>query len=72
MRVAEVVSDFRKIQHFLASIQANPSAHEYHEQGFVVLRQCVAEAHALLHQKFYFQASEPHGDEEQEKFQLRQ
>jgi len=72
MRVAEIVSDFRKIQHFLASIQANPSVHEYHEHGFVVLRQCIAEARALLSQSFYSQAPDPDGDEEQEKMQLSQ
>lgn len=72
MRVAEIISDFRNIQHYLASIRANPPAHEYYEEGYLVLRQCAAGAHALLSQPFDTHALYPEGNEEQEKAQLRQ
>lgn len=72
MRVAEIISDFRNLQHYLASIRANPSAQEYYEEGYIVLRQCATEAQALLSQPFVSQALSPRGDEEQEKMQLRQ
>lgn len=72
MRIAEILSDFRNLQHFIAGIRANPSAEEYYEQGYVVLRQCAAEAQALLAQPFDSHALEPDGDEEEEKAQLKQ
>ncbi|KAK8207923.1 hypothetical protein M8818_004176 [Zalaria obscura] len=66
------MSDFRNLQHYIASIRANPSADEYHEEGYVVLRQCAAEAQAVLAQPFNASALDPRGNEEQEKSQLRQ
>lgn len=72
MRVAEIISDFRNIQHFLASIRVNPSAQEYYEEGYVVLRQCATDAQALLSQPFSSLAPNPEGNEDQEKAQLRQ
>lgn len=72
MRIAEIMSDFRNLQHYIASIRANPSADEYHEEGYVVLRQCAAEAQAVLAQPFNASALDPRGNEEQEKSQLRQ
>ncbi|KAL1311606.1 hypothetical protein AAFC00_001718 [Neodothiora populina] len=71
MRVAEIIDDFRSIQHFLASIRANPSAHVYYEEGYAVLRQCASDSQALLSQPFDSQAFGPHGDEEEKKSQLR-
>lgn len=52
MRVAEIISDFRNIQQYLTSIRLRPSAEEYNEEGFVLLRRCVAEAQALLQVPF--------------------
>lgn len=72
IRVAEIMSDFRDIQHYLVSIRANPSAQEYYEEGYAVLRQCASEAHALLGQPFDMQAPGPQGSEEQGMIQLRQ
>lgn len=70
IRVAEIINDFRNIQHYLASIRANPSAEEYNEEGFALLRKCIAEAQALLSQPFHAQNSS-RDDEEQTKVQLR-
>ena len=69
MRIAEIMTDFRNIQTYIAAIRANPSAEEYNEEGFVVLRRCVAQAQALLAQPF--QTNGSRGDGEQVKAQLK-
>ncbi|KXL43466.1 MAG: hypothetical protein FE78DRAFT_152262 [Acidomyces sp. 'richmondensis'] len=70
MRVAEIMADFRNIQNYISSIRANPSAEEYNEEGYLVLRRCVAEAQALLSQPFQTQPG-GRGDDEQDKIQLQ-
>lgn len=70
MRVQEIITDFRNLQNYIASIRANPSAEEYNEDGFVVLRRCVAEAQALLAQPFQSQNGTGR-DEEQNRAHLR-
>lgn len=72
MRIAEIIADFRNIQHFLASIRTNPSADEYNEEAYIVLRQCAANAHALLAQPFNPLTPSPQGDEEAERSALQQ
>ena len=69
MRVQEIMADFRQIQNYIAAIRANPSAEEYNEEGFAVLRRCVAEAQALLAQPF--QQNGMNGDDEAARVQLR-
>lgn len=70
LRVAEIVTDYRNIQNQIASVRSNPSASEYNEVGFALLRRCELEARALLQQPF--QASTGGArDEEQIKVQLR-
>ncbi|KEQ76498.1 hypothetical protein M436DRAFT_78250 [Aureobasidium namibiae CBS 147.97] len=71
MRIAEILSDFRHLQHYIANIRANPSAEDYYEEGYCVLRQCAEEAHALLAQPYECQGPEPDGDYEREKDQLQ-
>lgn len=70
MRVAEIMADFRNLQTYIAAIRANPSADEYNEDGYVVLRQCVAAALALLQQPFNT-SNGSRGDPEHDKAQLR-
>ncbi len=48
MRVAEIMNDFRSLQHYIAQIKANPSPEEYYEEGYAILRQCAADAQAVL------------------------
>lgn len=67
MRIAEIMGDFRNIQHYIASIRARPSNEEYNEEGFVLLRRCVAEAQALLAQPFQTASSNNGKGGEQEK-----
>ncbi|EME83424.1 uncharacterized protein MYCFIDRAFT_203630 [Pseudocercospora fijiensis CIRAD86] len=52
MRVAEIMQDFKNIQMRIGAIRANPSAEEYNEDGFVILRQCVSAAQQLLARPF--------------------
>lgn len=70
MRVSELMGDYRNLQSYMANIRASPSAEEYNEDGYVVLRQCVAQSQALLQQPFQAEGTS-RGDEEQNKAQLR-
>lgn len=70
LRVAEILNDYRNILDYLSAIRANPSAEEYNEDGYVVLRKCVTRAQALLSQPFRTQGG-PRGDEEINKAHLR-
>ncbi|KAI5359063.1 hypothetical protein Slin15195_G066940 [Septoria linicola] len=74
MRVSELMTDYRNTQTYMASIRSNPSAEEYNEEGFQVLRHCVAESQRLLQQGFATivpSATAKEGDEEAAKTQLR-
>ena len=72
MRIAEIMSDFRALQHYIAQIQANPSAEEYYLEGYSLLRACIAEAQAVLTSPYaYGTGSDPQGDLESEKTQLQ-
>lgn len=55
MRIAEIVSDYRNIQRYLAAIRVQPLEDESSEEGYVVLRRCIAEAQQLLAQPFQAQ-----------------
>ncbi|KAK0251730.1 hypothetical protein LTR91_001754 [Friedmanniomyces endolithicus] len=70
MRVAEIMNDYRNIHAFIAAIRASPTAEEYNEEGYLVLRRCVAEAQALLAQPFQA-LNTGRGDEEHDKMHLR-
>lgn len=70
MRIAELMTDFRNIQTYMASIRANPSAEDYNEEGYQILRRCVSEAQSLLSQPFHSQSMSSR-DEEQTKLLLR-
>lgn len=72
MRVAEIVSDFRNLQHYIAQIQASPSAEDYYLQGYTLLRASITEAQAVLASPYSFgNGADPEGDEEAEKSQLQ-
>ncbi|KAK3071487.1 hypothetical protein LTR53_008532 [Teratosphaeriaceae sp. CCFEE 6253] len=64
------MADYRNIQAYIAAIRASPSAEEYNEEGYLVLRRCVAEAQALLAQPFQTLQTGK-GDEEHDKMHLR-
>jgi hypothetical protein len=71
MRVAEIVNDFRNCQYHISSLQANPPPEEYYLEGYALLRQCMAEAHALLNLDYNHSPQNPEGDAETEKALLK-
>ena len=71
MRVAEIMTDFRNLQHYLSQLQATPTAEEYYLEGYSLLRQCVQEAQAILQTPFAAGTTAAGGDPEQERQQLR-
>lgn len=71
MRVAEIMTDFRNLQHYLVQLRATPTAEEYYLEGYSLLRQCTSEAQAILQTPFSGSASAGSGDPESEKQQLK-
>jgi hypothetical protein len=71
MRVAEIMTDFRNLQHYLVQLRATPTAEEYYLEGYSLLRQCTSEAQAILQTPFSGSAGAPTGDPERERQQLR-
>lgn len=71
MRVAEIMTDFRNLQHYLVQLRAAPTAEEYYLDGYSLLRQCATEAQTILQTPFSGSSGAATGDPEQEKIQLR-
>lgn len=72
MRVAEIMTDFRNLQYYLARCQASPAPEEYYLEGYQLLRSCIVEAQAALATPYaYSPVQSPEGDAEVEKAQLR-
>lgn len=70
MRIAEIITDFRNIMNYISNVRASPPPEEYNEQGYVVLRQCLSSAQALLAQPFETQNGNV-GNTEQERALLQ-
>ena len=48
-RVAEILSDFRTLQYYIAAAPVDPEdATEYWTEGWAVLRQCALDGHHIL------------------------
>lgn len=77
MRVAELMTDFRKLQHYMSSIRISPSAEDCHEEGFQGLRHFVVECYRFLQEGFprnipsTVTITTKEGDEELAKTQVR-
>ncbi|KAJ9664258.1 hypothetical protein H2201_005250 [Coniosporium apollinis] len=71
MRVAEIMTDFRNLQHYIAQIRISPTAEEYYLEGYALIRQCVAEGRSILAVPFSASSVPPSGNPEAEKAQLR-
>ncbi|KAF1937671.1 hypothetical protein EJ02DRAFT_48441 [Clathrospora elynae] len=71
MRVAEIMTDFRNIQHYLVQLRATPTAEEYYIEGYSLLRQCMAEAQSILQTPFSGSAGAATGNPEHERQQLK-
>lgn len=52
IRVAELMNDYRTLQHYIVQVQATPSNGDYNEEGYSILRQCSNDAQALLSATF--------------------
>jgi len=65
------MSDFRNLQYYIAQIQATPTAEEYYLEGYSLLRQCAAEAQAVLVTPYTATTTPPGGNPELEKAQLK-
>lgn len=48
IRIAEIMTDFRNLQHYIAQIRVSPALAEYYLEGYRLVRQCYAEAQAVL------------------------
>lgn len=48
LRIAEIMTEFQSLQRRIAEYSPNHSPDEYFEEGYEVLRQCRAEAQAVL------------------------
>ncbi|KAI9709210.1 MAG: hypothetical protein M1812_007733 [Candelaria pacifica] len=72
LRVAELMNDYRNLQHYITQCRANPTMDDYYEQGYAVLRQCEGEAQAILLTSFADSGPQStSGNLEQEKAQLQ-
>lgn len=74
VRVAEVLSDFRTLQYYIAAAPTEPSRTEdYHTEGWAALRQCALDGQHILNcaaDVTVLQASG--GEDEQSKAELQQ
>ena len=71
MRVAEIMTDFRNLQHYLSQLRATPSAEEYYLEGYSLLRACSPEAQTILQTPFSATTGTSPTDPEREKQQLK-
>lgn len=72
LRIVEIISDFQSLQRRIAEYAPNPAPEEYFEEGYQVLRQCRADAAAVLAAPFPLDFSHfSSGSGEQEKRQLQ-
>lgn len=71
IRVAEIMTDFRNLQHYLVQLRPTPTAEEYYLEGYSLLRECTADAHSILQQPFSGSGGAASGDPERERQQLK-
>ncbi|KAL8726306.1 MAG: hypothetical protein Q9181_006105 [Wetmoreana brouardii] len=72
LRVTEIMTDYQGLLRRIAEYAPNPPPEDYYEQGYEVLRQCRAEARAVLVVPYPVDLSHmPNGSEEQEKSHLQ-
>ena len=72
LRVAEIITDFRMLQHQISQYQVAPAAEEYYELGYDVLRQCIAEAQAVFSAHYpggLLQVPSSNGEKEKQQLQ---
>jgi hypothetical protein len=65
------MTDFRNLQHYLVQLHATPTAEEYYLEGYSLLRECAAEAQAILQAPFAGSSGAATRNPEQERQQLK-
>ncbi|KAL8775067.1 MAG: hypothetical protein Q9209_000546 [Squamulea sp. 1 TL-2023] len=71
LRITEIMTEFQSLQRRIAEYAPNPSPDEYFEEGYQVLRQCRAEALAVLVVPYPELSPAPSGLADPEKLQLQ-
>ncbi|CAO1602955.1 hypothetical protein XANCAGTX0491_006550 [Xanthoria calcicola] len=72
LRIAEIVTEFQSLQSRIAEYSPNHSPDEYFEEGYEILRQCRAEAQAVLVAPYPTEPSDASSvSDESEKRQLQ-
>ena len=71
MRIAEVMNDYQMIQRRISQYHVVAPQQDYYEGGYDILRQCRAEAQAVLAAPYDYQLELPAGPGETEKRQLQ-
>ncbi|KAH7056020.1 hypothetical protein B0J12DRAFT_440649 [Macrophomina phaseolina] len=70
IRIAEIMEDFRNLQHYIAQIRVSPAPEEFYLEGYTLIRQCHSEAQAVLAAPFNVENS-PSDHPEQQKSLLK-
>ncbi|KAK2733061.1 hypothetical protein FQN57_002322 [Myotisia sp. PD_48] len=71
LRVTEIVNDFRTLLHHISQLKVDASESQEQGSGYMIMRQCAAEAPALLNAQFSIQSAQAQSDPEYEKVQLQ-
>ena len=71
MRITEIMTDFRNLQHYIAQVTVTPTAEEYNLEGYRLLRACQREAQQLLNEPFNTPAGGPAEESTELMVQLR-
>ncbi|KAI9929044.1 hypothetical protein ASPWEDRAFT_169120 [Aspergillus wentii DTO 134E9] len=72
LRVAELINDYRTLLIHIPQQNVDASPDEYNEEGFVVMRKCLAESQALLSSNYHPTAVPPQfSNAEAEKAELK-
>ncbi|KAF2967635.1 hypothetical protein GQX73_g5925 [Xylaria multiplex] len=72
-RVAEVLSDFRTLQYYIAAAPTDPQhTEDYYTEGWAALRQCALDGQHILNCAADVTVPQARGEEEQAKAELKQ
>ncbi|KAF1808027.1 hypothetical protein P152DRAFT_469224 [Eremomyces bilateralis CBS 781.70] len=72
LRIAEIMTDFRNLQHYIAQIDAQPASEEYWLEGYTLLRGCLEQARDVLESPYSTDAAQAQSESlEKEKQQLQ-
>ena len=71
-RVADLLADFRNLQHYIAAAQTDPPyTEDYYTEGWAVLRQCALDGQHILNAAADTQVPRGQTAEEQDKAELQ-